>query len=57
MRGRCTTRCGSLLADPVALGEMARAARDAAAGAYSWDAVARRTLELYEALLAGGGGR
>ncbi len=48
---------GSLLADPVALGEMARAARDAAAGAYSWDAVARRTLELYEALLGGGDGR
>jgi glycosyltransferase involved in cell wall biosynthesis len=42
-----------LLADPAALAEMAAHARAAATGQYSWDAIAGRTLELYEALLAG----
>jgi glycosyltransferase involved in cell wall biosynthesis len=36
-----------LLADPAALAGMAERARAAAAGPYSWDAIARRTLELY----------
>jgi glycosyltransferase involved in cell wall biosynthesis len=39
-----------LLADPAALAEMADRARTAAAGPYSWEAVARRTLDLYESL-------
>jgi glycosyltransferase involved in cell wall biosynthesis len=43
-----------LLADPVALAAMALHAREAAGTTYSWDAVARRTLELYERALAGG---
>jgi glycosyltransferase involved in cell wall biosynthesis len=40
-----------LLADPAALGEMARRARAAAAGAYAWEAIAQRTLALYRGLL------
>jgi glycosyltransferase involved in cell wall biosynthesis len=40
-----------LLADPAALSTMAERADAAAAGPYSWDAIARRTLELYETLL------
>jgi glycosyltransferase involved in cell wall biosynthesis len=39
-----------LLSDPAALAAMAERARVAASGAYSWDAVARRTLDLYESL-------
>jgi len=39
-----------LLADAAARKELSRAASAAAAGAYSWDAVARRTLELYETI-------
>ena len=39
-----------LLADPAALAEMADLARVAATGPYSWQAVARRTLDLYESL-------
>jgi glycosyltransferase involved in cell wall biosynthesis len=39
-----------LLRDPSALARMADAARAAAAGPYSWDAAARRTLALYERL-------
>jgi glycosyltransferase involved in cell wall biosynthesis len=42
-----------LLGDPAALEQMAASARAAAAGQYSWEAVARRTLDLYEALLGG----
>ena len=38
---------GALLADPGRRGEMAAAARAAAAGTYSWDDIARRTLEVY----------
>ena len=43
----------ALLGDPAALAAMAEHARSAATEQYSWDAIARRTLELYEALLAG----
>jgi glycosyltransferase involved in cell wall biosynthesis len=42
---------GELLGDRAALSRMADAAREAAAGAYAWEAVARRTLALYETLL------
>jgi glycosyltransferase involved in cell wall biosynthesis len=40
-----------LVADEGARAELAEAARAAAAGRYSWDAVARQTLALYEELL------
>jgi glycosyltransferase involved in cell wall biosynthesis len=40
----------SLLADPAARRRLASSARDAAAGPYSWDAVAEQTLALYEEL-------
>jgi glycosyltransferase involved in cell wall biosynthesis len=40
-----------LLGDPAALAAMAGRAHAAVAGSYSWDAVARRTLDLYESLL------
>ncbi len=39
-----------LLADPAARSAMAERARAAAAGPYSWDAIAHRTLELYRSL-------
>ncbi len=39
-----------LLADPAARSAMAERARAAAAGPYSWDAIAQRTLELYRSL-------
>jgi glycosyltransferase involved in cell wall biosynthesis len=39
-----------LLSDPAALSTMAERARVAAAGPYSWDAIARRTLGLYHSL-------
>jgi glycosyltransferase involved in cell wall biosynthesis len=42
----------SLLADPARRDRMAEAARTAAAGPYGWDAIGRRTLELYEQLIA-----
>jgi glycosyltransferase involved in cell wall biosynthesis len=42
-----------LLRDPAALSVMAERARAAAAGPYSWDAVARQTLDLYRSLAAG----
>jgi glycosyltransferase involved in cell wall biosynthesis len=41
----------TLLADPVRRERMAAAGRAAAAGPYSWDAIARRTLALYDELL------
>jgi glycosyltransferase involved in cell wall biosynthesis len=41
-----------LLADPAARSAMAERARAAAAGPYSWDAIAQRTLELYRSLCA-----
>jgi glycosyltransferase involved in cell wall biosynthesis len=42
-----------LLADPAARDRLAAGARAAAAGPWSWDAVAARTLALYGSLLAG----
>ena len=41
-----------LLGDPAARGRLAAAARAAATGPYSWDAVARRHLHLYGTLVA-----
>jgi glycosyltransferase involved in cell wall biosynthesis len=41
-----------LLADPAARDGLAAAAREAAAGPYSWPAVAQSTLNLYERLIA-----
>ncbi|HEX4305536.1 MAG TPA: glycosyltransferase family 4 protein [Solirubrobacterales bacterium] len=41
-----------LVEDPAAREELAAAAREAAAGPYSWDEAARLTLALYEELLA-----
>jgi glycosyltransferase involved in cell wall biosynthesis len=46
------TELRALLDEPRALRRMSAAARAAAAGPYSWDAVARATLGLYESLLA-----
>jgi glycosyltransferase involved in cell wall biosynthesis len=46
-----------LIADATARAELAQASREAAAGPYSWDEVARRTLSLYEDLLAASPGR
>jgi glycosyltransferase involved in cell wall biosynthesis len=43
-----------LVDDEGARDELAAAARAAAAGPYSWDEAARRTIALYEELLAGG---
>jgi glycosyltransferase involved in cell wall biosynthesis len=43
-----------LLGDRAALAAMADNAMAAAAGPYSWDGIARRTLALYESLLEGG---
>jgi glycosyltransferase involved in cell wall biosynthesis len=40
----------ALLGDPAKLARMAEASRAAAAGPYSWDAIARRTLDLYASL-------
>jgi len=47
------TAIGELLADPAEREELARRARAAAQGPYSWDSVARRTLAVYEEVLAG----
>jgi glycosyltransferase involved in cell wall biosynthesis len=44
-----------LLADPDRLLGLARAAATAAAGPYSWDGAARRTLELYRGLVGSNG--
>jgi glycosyltransferase involved in cell wall biosynthesis len=41
-----------LLSDPAALAAMAERARAAADGPYSWDEIARRTLDLYRSLAA-----
>jgi glycosyltransferase involved in cell wall biosynthesis len=43
---------GELLADPAERERLAERARAAAAGPYSWDSVARRTLAVYEEVLA-----
>lgn len=42
---------GELLADPAERERLAERARAAAAGPYSWDSIARRTLAVYEELL------
>jgi glycosyltransferase involved in cell wall biosynthesis len=42
----------ALLGDPARLNRMAAASKAAAAGEYGWDAIARRTLDLYSALQA-----
>jgi len=47
------TALQELLPDPGALASMAERARAAAAGPYSWDEIARRTLDLYETLIEG----
>ncbi len=44
-----------LVADPAARERLARSASEAAAGPYSWDAVAAQTLALYGELLESGG--
>jgi glycosyltransferase involved in cell wall biosynthesis len=46
-----------LLSDPTALAAMAEHARAAAEGTYSWDTIARQTLDLYELLLRENPGR
>jgi glycosyltransferase involved in cell wall biosynthesis len=43
---------GELLADPAERERLAERARAAAAGPYSWDSVAKRTLAVYEEVLA-----
>ncbi len=43
----------TLIADPTARAELAAAAARAAAGPYSWDDVAARTLDLYRRLIRG----
>jgi glycosyltransferase involved in cell wall biosynthesis len=48
---------GELLGDPAAREAMAERAREAAAGRYSWGAVAGETVQLYERLLSGGARR
>jgi glycosyltransferase involved in cell wall biosynthesis len=48
---------GELLGDPAAREAMAERAREAAAGRYSWRAVADETIDLYERLLSGGARR
>ncbi len=47
---RCALQ--ELLSDPAALSAMAQRARAAAAGPYSWDEIAHRTLELYGSLMS-----
>jgi glycosyltransferase involved in cell wall biosynthesis len=44
-----------LLSDPAALSALAERARAAATGAYAWDAIAQRTLELYRSLTSSPG--
>jgi glycosyltransferase involved in cell wall biosynthesis len=48
------TALRGLIADPAERERLAAAARAAAAGAFSWDAIAARTIELYRSLGAGG---
>jgi alpha-maltose-1-phosphate synthase len=42
---------GALLADPARAAEMGRAGRERAVAEFGWDAIARRTVELYRSLL------
>ena len=48
------TALSQLVQDPAARDALAEAARAAAAGPYSWDAIAAQTAELYAELTAGG---
>jgi glycosyltransferase involved in cell wall biosynthesis len=48
--GALARELGELIADPAARERLAEAARAAAAGPYSWDAVAAQTLDLYREL-------
>ena len=48
--GALAAALAELTADPAARERLASAGREAAAGPYSWDAVARQTLALYEEL-------
>ncbi|MEA2360879.1 MAG: hypothetical protein QOD71_24 [Thermoleophilaceae bacterium] len=50
--GALSRAIGELLADPAERERLAERARAAAAGPYSWDSVARRTLAVYEEVLA-----
>ena len=50
--GALATAIGELLADPGERERLAARARAAAAGPYSWDSVARRTLAVYDEVLA-----
>ncbi len=54
---RCATRCASCSATGHARAALAEHARELARGEYSWAAVARRTLGLYETLLGKDRGR
>jgi len=51
--GALSTAIGELLADPAELADLAARARAAATGPYSWDAVAARTIAVYDEVLAG----
>ena len=50
--GALSDAIGELLADPAERERLAERARAAAAGPYSWDSVAQRTLAVYEEVLA-----
>jgi glycosyltransferase involved in cell wall biosynthesis len=50
--GALATAIGELLADPGERERLARKARAAAAGPYSWDTIAERTMAVYEEVLA-----
>jgi glycosyltransferase involved in cell wall biosynthesis len=50
--GALAAALNDLLADPGARARLSAAAREAAAGPYSWDAVALKTLALYEELIS-----
>ena len=50
--GALAAALNELVADAGAREQLATAAREAAAGPYSWDAIAAKTLSLYEGLLA-----
>jgi glycosyltransferase involved in cell wall biosynthesis len=50
--GALAAAIGELLADPAERERLAERARAAAAGPYSWDSIAQRTLAVYEEVLA-----
>jgi glycosyltransferase involved in cell wall biosynthesis len=51
--GALAEAIGALLADPGERERLAERAREAARGPYSWDAIAERTVSVYEEVLAG----